>query len=167
MVNAWQTAPKGDTGLTGLTGPDGAIGVTGATGATGVIGIPGPTGPVGPPGPNLTTSPFGYTTGAGGLVTQLLNKSMSVTLNKESGEITMHSANLGQNAVVSFLLLNSLIAATDTLILNHVTGGTRGAYMFNAECLVGSARITLKNVGNGGLSEALVLRFALIKAAVA
>lgn len=106
---------------------------------------------------------IGYATGAGGTVTQATNKSTGVTLSKHSGEITMNNAALAAAAIVSFTLTNTAIAATDVLVLNHVTTGTRGAYTLNAQCAAGSAVIYVRNNTAGSLGEAIVLRFALIK----
>lgn len=109
------------------------------------------------------TAGIGYSTGAGGTVTQATNKSTGVTLNKITGEITLSGAALAAATIVSFTLTNSTIAATDVLILNHVTTGTRGAYGLNAQCAAGSAIIYVRNNSAGSLSEAIVIRFAVIK----
>ena len=111
--------------------------------------------------------PFGYGTGAGGTVTQATSKSTGVTLNTRCGDITMNAAALAANDVVSFTLTNSQIAATDTLIINHCGAGTLGAYYFGSRCAAGSATISVRNLTAGSLSEALVLRFALIKTVTA
>jgi hypothetical protein len=108
--------------------------------------------------------PFGYGAGAGGTVTQATNKSTGVTLNTRCGQVTMNNANLVTGTAVSFTLTNSQIAATDLLIVNHVSGGTTGAYMFGARAVAGSATITVRNVTAGDLAEALVIGFAVIKA---
>ena len=108
--------------------------------------------------------PFGYGAGAGGIVTQATNKSTAVTLNTRCGQVTMNNANLVTATAVSFTLTNSQIAATDVLILNNVSGGTLGAYMFGARCAAGSATITVRNLTAGDLAEALVIGFAVIKA---
>ena len=112
----------------------------------------------------------GYGTGAGGTVTQNTNKSTGVTLNRQSGEITTSNATLNGDASVTFVLTNSTIANTDVMIINHVSGGTLGRYTFTPSCDNGSAAITIHNVvGGGGGAEgaALVLRYAVIKGAVA
>lgn len=106
----------------------------------------------------------GYSTGAGGTVTQSTSKSTGVTLNKLSGEITMNAAALAANTAVSFTLTNSQIAATDVLALNHSSGGTAGSYTLNAQCAAGSASINVRNVTAGSLSQAIVIRFVVIKA---
>lgn len=108
---------------------------------------------------------IGYGVGAGGAVTQATNKSTGVTLNKLSGQVTMNAAALAASTTVSFTLTNSNIAATDLLIMNHVSGGTAGAYSLNAQCGSGSASINVRNDTAGSLSEAIVIRFAVIKGA--
>ena len=110
-----------------------------------------------------TTGSIGYATGAGGTVTQATSKSTGVTLNKITGEITLNGAALAAATIVSFTLTNSTIAATDVMILNHVTTGTRGGYTLNAQCAAGSAVIYVRNNTAGSLSEAIVIRFAVVK----
>lgn len=111
---------------------------------------------------NATTG-IGYTTGAGGTVTQATNKATSVTLNKVTGLITMNNAALAADTTVTFTLTDSAIAATDTVILNHASAGTAGAYTLNAQVAAGSATINVRNVTAGSLSEAIVIRFTVIK----
>lgn len=114
-----------------------------------------------------STDGIGYTTGAGGTVTQLTSKSTTVVLNKVCGQITMHNATLNAGFGVSFTLTNSTIASGDLLVLNHASAGTFGAYLFSARCANGSASIAVFNDTAGNLSEAIVISFALIKATTA
>jgi hypothetical protein len=116
---------------------------------------------------NLNTDKAGYITGEGGTVTQATSKATAVTLNKKCGQITMHNASLAAATTVTFTLTNSTIAATDVLVLNHVSGGTAGAYLLNAQAAAGSASINVRNVTAGSLSEAIVIGFAVIKAVTA
>jgi hypothetical protein len=116
---------------------------------------------------NLNTDKAGYITGEGGTVTQATSKATAVTLNKKCGRITMHNASLAAATTVTFTLTNSTIAATDVLVLNHVSGGTAGAYLLNAQAAAGSASINVRNVTAGSLSEAIVIGFAVIKAVTA
>jgi hypothetical protein len=112
------------------------------------------------------TGKIGYLTGAGGAVTQLTSKSTSVTLDKTTGQITMHNAGLTHDTTVSFTLNNSKIEAGDVLILNHISGGTNfGSYLLNARTAAGSAIIDVRNIVNANttLSEAIVIAFAVIK----
>ena len=113
------------------------------------------------------TGGVGYTAGAGGTVSQSGNKSGGVTLDKQSGAITMQATNLAAATIVSFVLTNSTIGANDLLVLQHQSGGTLGAYTLNAACAGGSATIYVRNNTAGGLAEALVIRYAVIKGAVA
>ena len=116
---------------------------------------------------NLNTDKAGYITGEGGTVTQATSKSTAVTLNKKCGTVTLNNAALAADAIVSFTLTNSTIAATDVVVLNHSSGGTAGKYALNAAAGAGSAVITVTNISAGSLSEAIVIRFAVIKAVTA
>jgi hypothetical protein len=116
---------------------------------------------------NLNTDKAGYITGEGGTITQATSKSTGVTLNKKCGTVTMHDAALAADAIVSFTLTNSTIAATDVVVLNHASAGTAGKYALNAQAAAGSASINVTNISAGSLSEAIVIRFAVIKAVTA
>ncbi len=112
-----------------------------------------------------TESAVGYSTGTGGTVTQASSKSTGVTLNKRCGQITMNNASLAAAAEVSFTLTNSVIAATDVVMVCIGSGATAGAY--NVQCdavAAGSCRISVGNMSSGSLGEALVLNFVVIKA---
>ena len=111
-----------------------------------------------------STDGIGYTTGAGGTVTQLTDKSTAVTLNKVCGQITMHGAALGAGAAAGFTFFNSTIGAGDLLLRNHASGGLFGAYAINSQCSAGAASIHVRNTTGGSLSEAVVISFALVKA---
>ena len=116
---------------------------------------------------NLNNDKAGYVTGEGGAVTQATSKSTAVTLNKKCGTVTLNNAALGNHTVVSFTLTNSTIAATDIVVLNHSSVGTAGGYSLNAQAAAGSASINVTNISGGSLSEAIVIRFAVIKAVTA
>jgi hypothetical protein len=62
------------------------------------------------------------------------------------------------------VLTNGSITASDLLILNHTGGGTAGSYLLNAQAAAGSATINVRNITASGLSEAIVVGFAVIKA---
>jgi hypothetical protein len=109
----------------------------------------------------------GYATGSGGAVTQATSKATGVTLNKSTGQITLNAAALAGDTTVSFTLTNSIIEASDILILNHISGGTAGSYLLNAQSATGSASINVRNITTGSLSEAIVIAFAVIKAVIA
>jgi hypothetical protein len=113
----------------------------------------------------VSTSAMGYATGSGGTVTQLTNKSTAVTLNKLCGSVTMASGALAAAAEASFVVNNSTVAATDTIIVNHASGGTAGAYLVCCTAVgAGSFRVTISNVSTGSLTEVPVIRFMVLKA---
>ena len=107
---------------------------------------------------------LGYTTGSGGTVTQATSKATGVTLSKSTGQITLNAAALAADTTVSFTLTNTVIEAGDILILNHISAGTAGSYLLNAQSAAGSASINVRNITAGSLSEAIVIAFAVIKA---
>ena len=113
-------------------------------------------------GYNATTGVFGYVSGTG-TITQATNKATGVTLNGPSGQITLNGAALAANTTVSFTLTNSSITANDILTLNHLSAGTAGSYLLNAQAGAGSASINVRNITAGSLSEAIVIGFAVIK----
>ena len=113
-------------------------------------------------GYNATTGVFGYVSGTG-TITQATNKATGVTLNGPSGQITLNGAALAADTTVSFTLTNSSITANDILILNHLSAGTAGSYLLNAQSAAGSASINVRNITAGSLSEAIVIGFAVIK----
>ena len=110
---------------------------------------------------------MGYNAGSGGTVSQTGNKSTAVTLNKPAGEITMQATALGADTSVSFTLTNSCIGARDVLLMNIVGGvATAGTYNLDANCTSGSATVTVRNITAGSLSEAIVLRYVVIKGSI-
>lgn len=114
------------------------------------------------------TTPIGYATGAGGAVTQSTNKSTGVTLNKVCGQITMNNANLAAGTEVSFTLTNSVIAATDCVVVNVASGATAATYTVTVDAVAsGSCRITVGNYSTTGQAEAIVLNFVVVKAVAA
>lgn len=101
----------------------------------------------------------------GGAVTQGTSKSTGVTLNTHSGEITMHNAELGAQTAVTFTVTCSVAEAQDVAIVNHVSTGV-GSYIITPNNFTaGSFDITVTNGTAGALSQALVLRYVLIKGA--
>ena len=108
---------------------------------------------------------LGYGTGAGGTVTQATSKATAVTLNKPTGQITMNGAALAANTNVQFVVNNSLVSASDVVLLtiNDANGPNYQvqAYVYGA----GTFTVNLRNITGGSLSNALVLNFAVIKGA--
>jgi hypothetical protein len=80
---------------------------------------------------NGNSSKIGYNTGAGGTITQGAGaKTNSVTLNRPTGIIVTDSAALATATAVTFNLSNSVIEATDIVVVSHISGGTLGSYNF-------------------------------------
>ena len=113
---------------------------------------------------NGNSSKIGYNTGAGGIVTQGAGaKTNSVTLNRPTGVIVTDNAALNANTAVTFNLNNTVIEATDIVVVSHISGGTLGSYNFAVTPATGNANITIRNITSGNLSEALTLRFIVLK----
>ena len=115
----------------------------------------------------LGTGGIGYGTGAGGTVTQLTSKSTAVTLNKPSGRITMHNAALAAGAIVVFSLSNSLINDEAVILANLSSFG--GSYELEPVMITGGGGVNfyLKNKSASALSDAVVVKFAVVKGATA
>ena len=106
---------------------------------------------------------LGYTTG--GAVPQATDKSTGVTLNQAAGQITTSDASLAGGAEVSFTVTNDKVAATDVVAISLQSGASTGTYIVSISAVAaGSFNVTLSNVGTTA-GEALVLNYAVIKAA--
>jgi len=106
---------------------------------------------------------LGYGTGAGGTVTQATNKGTAVTLNKPTGQVTTNNAALGSGSTVSFSINNSIITATDVVVVVVSAGSS---YTVQPAFVSGGVfNIRLTNITGGSLSEAVVINFAVIKGA--
>jgi hypothetical protein len=110
---------------------------------------------------------LGYAAGAGGTVTQSTSRTTGVTLNKLCGNITMYSSAVAAQGVSTFTLTNSFIAATDMIVIRHISTTNGGAWNFSVVAAAGSAAITVRNVTTASITEATPLRFSLIKGVTA
>lgn len=107
---------------------------------------------------------IGYGTGSGGTVTQLTSRTTGVTLNKPSGAITLFSTTTTAGTFASFTLTNSSIAATDSVIVNFVSGATANRYSLCVTAVgAGTCQIQIHNIAAVGVAEAPVIRFNVIK----
>lgn len=112
-------------------------------------------------------TPMGYSTGAGGTVTQSSSKSTSVTLNKPVGRITTNNAALAGNDRVAFTFNNSTIAANDVVVVSHKSGGPTNRYLIQAQTIAaGSCEIGITNLTGLSASDAIDINFAVISGAV-
>lgn len=116
----------------------------------------------------LTKKKLGFTTGAGGTVTQATNRTTGVTLNKYSGQITTNTASLAAEAAAEFTVTNDKVAATDVVNVSIASGSNGG----NTDIVVsavaaGSFNIKVcNNNAAAGTAEtgAIVINFAVMKA---
>ena len=146
--------------VTALT-VDGAITPT-TVAATGAVTAPS----VAATGAITTSSAsagVGYASGAGTTVTQATSKATAVTCSKPTCKITLNAAALAAATIVSFTLTNTVLAATDHLLCQHVSAGTSAAYTVNGFPGAGSAVVAVRNNTAASLSEAIVLRCSVIK----
>jgi hypothetical protein len=130
-------------------------------GGGGVVTIPGNTVLAGGAKWTSPTVGYGYATGAGGAVTQLTSQATGVTLSKPCGVITLFSA-AGSTTPVSFVVTNTLVAATDNIILTQQSGANLYA-LFVTHVAAGSFTISLWSF-SGTAAEAPAINFAIIKA---
>ncbi|MDX4957229.1 hypothetical protein [Delftia acidovorans] len=111
---------------------------------------------------------FGYGTGSGGTVTQTISKTTAVTINKPSGAITTHNANLNANTVVAFQVNNSVVETSDVIAVSLTnSGGSVDGQNYNVwtvNAASGSFYICVKNISAGVLGQALTINFVVHKA---
>ena len=111
----------------------------------------------------LSTSGVGYTTGAGGTVTQATSRTTSVTLNALTGAITMFTA-AGSTTPASFTVNNSLVANSDIIVVS-IKGGATNTYVISAQAVQTGLFILTFYTTGGTVSDTPVINFAVIKGA--
>lgn len=120
---------------------------------------------------NVTSSSpsagIGYATGAGLALTQNTSKATGVSGNCLCGTIVLNGAALANATTVSFTFTNTSIGANDLVLVVHDSVGTLGAYTFAVTPAAGSCSIAVRNVHTASLSEAIKIRFIVLKGAVA
>lgn len=118
-----------------------------------------------------TTSPsagLGYGAGAGGQVTQLTSKATAFTLNAMTGRIIFNNSALpGFATSSSALWTNAGIGPNDVIVFMQ-DSGSQGAYEITAICSSGggAATIFITNQSSSSLSEAVAVRFTVLKGSV-
>lgn len=123
----------------------------------------------------LATQQLGYTTGAGGAVTQLTSRTTGVTLNQITGQITLVAATISGHEADEFTLTNSEIAANDVIVVCIKSGcaaGTRKYYQTQVTAVAaGSCVVSVGNLDNSTIpatgTDSPVLQFAVIKSVIA
>lgn len=109
----------------------------------------------------------GYTTGAGGVVTQLTNASTGVTLNTPSGQITTVALTTAAGAEEVFVVTNSTVTSADVVVAcasAYAGGGTPLVGVKTVDD--GSFAIVITNLhASAALDAVLYINFAVIKGA--
>jgi hypothetical protein len=113
----------------------------------------------------VSNQSLGYATGAGGTVTQTTSRTTGVTINKLCGSITLVSA-AGSTTVQSFTVSNSLVSATDTVVIVQKSGTDIYLDLSVTAVANGSFRVTFRTTG-GTTTEQPVFNFSVIKAVTA
>lgn len=107
---------------------------------------------------------IGYATGSGGTVTQVTSRTTGVTLNKINGSITLVSA-AGTTAWQTFVVTNSTVASTDTVVVSQATGVDL-YQIFVTDINNGNFQLSFATTG-GTTVEQPSFNFAVIKAVTA
>lgn len=101
---------------------------------------------------------IGYSSGAGGTVTQLTSKATGVTLSTGVGNIVTAADALNAGATVTFTVTNTLLSSNDIVVVHRKSGGTAASYNVWVDSLTsGSYVIAIRNISGSNLSEALTL----------
>ena len=102
----------------------------------------------------------------GGTVAQLTNRTTAVTSNTYAGKITTQATSLAAVTIVTHTVNNSLVAATDNIIITKVSGDADTSAFVTAMA-AGSFNVSLRNHhASGADTTAFVYNFALIKSAI-
>ena len=118
-----------------------------------------------------TGAGIGYITGAGWAVTQITSRTTGVTLDKLSGTITTDITSLAAEATADFIVTNSTVAATDTVIVSVSSGSNSGGTIVTVTG-VAAGSFTIR-VHNGNVAAwtaetgAIKINFSVIKAVAA
>lgn len=147
-----------------------AIGSVLGTSTVSLNGIASVSGNISTTGGNITasgaSSVIGYNTGSGGTVIQGTSRSQGVSINKGAGAITLFSSTTSAGQVTSFTVTNTLVAATDTVILAQKTGS--GVYFLGVTNITtNSFVISVYTPAAVGVAEAPVINFTVIKGVTA
>ena len=108
------------------------------------------------------TGGVGYTTGAGGAVTQITSRTTGVTVNKLSGNITLVSA-AGSTTPQSFTVTNSACAANDVPWVVQKSGTDK--YRIDVTAVAAGSFVITYATLSGTTTEQPVFNFVIIKGA--
>lgn len=115
-----------------------------------------------------STSASGYSTGAGGAVTQITDSTTGVTLSKPCGQITTVALTTAAAAEERFTVTNTLVAATDCIVLSTTYNGAGTPVLSVQKVAAGAFDIVITNVHAANAFDAvMVINFAIVKAVAA
>mgnify|MGYP003110630071 CR=1 FL=1 len=109
-----------------------------------------------------TTARLGYS--SGGAATQGTSITTGVTLNAPSGVITCVSHTYSANDSSKFILSNTHIGANDVVVVSLQVGHDK-LYASVTATTTGTCSIAVRNGGNGNVTAAVKINFAIIKVA--
>jgi len=103
----------------------------------------------------------------GGAVSQATNRTTGVTLSNYSGKVTTQATSLAAVTFVTHTVTNTLVAATDNIIITKVSGDADTTASV-AAVAAGSFNVTLRNnAASAADTTVFVYNFAVIKSAIA
>ena len=102
----------------------------------------------------------------GGAVAQLSNRATGVTLSNYSGKVTGRADSLAGVTIATHTVTNTLVAATDNIIITKVSGDVDTSAFVSAMAS-GSFNVSVRNNhASSADTTAFVYNFALIKSAI-
>ena len=118
-----------------------------------------------------TTAAIGYTTGAGGTVTQITSRTTGVTLSRPCGSIITDTTSLAAETTATFTVTNTVVAIGDVVVCAQRSGANSGnTNVYVSAVAAGSFNITVaNNNAAAGTAEtgAITINFAVIRAVTA
>lgn len=115
-----------------------------------------------------SSTAIGYATGAGSSTTQLTGKTTAFTCNTVTGQITLSNSAVAGWGTSSAIWNCSAMTAGSVVVFNHTSGGTVGVYTFNCSSqTTSSCNFSVTNNSTASVSDAIVLRYAIINTVVA
>jgi hypothetical protein len=113
-------------------------------------------------------SGLGYSTGAGGAVTQITSSATGVTLNKHCGQITTVALTTAAAAEERFTVTNSKVDANDVVALSTTYNGAGTPMLSVVNVAAGAFDVVITNVhAANALNAVMVINFTVIKSVAA
>ena len=114
------------------------------------------------------TAGVGYSTGAGGAVTQITTAATGVTLSKPCGQITTVALTTAAAAEERFTVTNTLVDANDVVALSTTYNGGGTPVLSVCKMASGAFDIVISNVhASAAFDAVMVINFTVIKSVAA